>query len=518
MKNINRTKRLGITLLSIVLIGTTVIVQPETLLYAQEETQQLHNTTGIEVDYHSIEEVKSYIKQSGVSMDAKVTYDVTPVLEGNINMGIVSQKSLDNALGMVNQVRYIAGLSHDVVLNAEQIKMTQAGALVNGLNGSLSHHPQKPAGISEELYQLGSKGAGSSNIAYGYDNFCDAIIHGYMEDADEENIVRVGHRRWILNPSMDATGFGMSGSYQAMYAFSRNGLGNQSGVIWPAQSMPTDYFLSNYPWSISMGYDVDPWSVNVKLTRESDQKVWNFSKNSADGYFNVNNDGCGQSGCIIFRPDGIDAYRNMDQYHVEISGLNTPVSYTVTFFDVYPVENVDIKEKSFDMSVGNMEIIHAEVTPKNATNSECIFISSDPSVATVNDWGYIDAKSPGLTTITATTVAGTHSDSIQIGVRPESIEFLGIRLKGTKSFIVRYDKAPSADGYEIVYSTHPQFKKYKKTVYVRGNNRTVKTIVKANPKADYYIKVRSYMSVNGRKIYGEYSYTYKVNNNGYYCQ
>ena len=61
------------------------------------------------------------------------------------------------------------------------------------------------------------------------------------------------------------------------------------GVAWPAQNMPVEFFGSSYPWSISMGKDVDKSAVKVTLIRQSDQKKWAFSEKKADGYFNVEN-------------------------------------------------------------------------------------------------------------------------------------------------------------------------------------------------------------------------------------
>src|SRR5690606_15021545 len=107
-----------------------------------------------------------------------------------------------------------------------------------------------------------------------------------------------------------------------------------SGVAWPAQTMPTDYFSPGYPWSISMGEEIEKSQVKVTLERLRDNKVWEFSDHKADGYFNVNNGGYGQKGCIIFVPEGIDCFLDQDKFQVNITGLSRPVSYQVTFFDL----------------------------------------------------------------------------------------------------------------------------------------------------------------------------------------
>lgn len=120
------------------------------------------------------------------------------------------------------------------------------------------------------------------------------LVKSWMNDGDAYNIDRVGHRRWILNPPMEKTGFGWvygsHGTYAAMYAFDNwYEPTDYYGVAWPAQNMPVEFFGSSYPWSISMGKEVDKSAVKVTLVRQSNQKKWTFSEKKADGYFNVEN-------------------------------------------------------------------------------------------------------------------------------------------------------------------------------------------------------------------------------------
>jgi uncharacterized repeat protein (TIGR02543 family) len=97
--------------------------------------------------------------------------------------------------------------------------------------------------------------------------------------------------------------------------------------------MPLDYFDGSFPWSISLGKNVSKSAVTVKLTRTNDNKKWTFKSgvSSSVGYFNVNNSGYGQSGCIIFRPANI-TYKLGDSFHVEITGVDPVISYDVNFF------------------------------------------------------------------------------------------------------------------------------------------------------------------------------------------
>ncbi len=289
---------------------------------------------GMNVEIHTEEEIKEYAEKHSYSEDT--SYIELPDLKAPYSAGRLSSDSLNSALNFLNLVRYVAGIPYNVQLDDEYTKLAQTGTMLNAVNGKMEHNPSKPADMDEELYQLGYKGTSSSNLGWGYGSLVSAIKNGWIEDGDANNIDRVGHRRWVLNPTMKKTGFGKTGIYTSMYVFdSTFEKTDQYGVVWPAQVMPTELFGKRYPWSISMGYNVDYESVNVKLTYENTGKVWNFSSSGSDGEFYVDNQWYGQPGCIIFRPDDILGYNDGDRFKVEISGLKENVEYEVKFFDLY---------------------------------------------------------------------------------------------------------------------------------------------------------------------------------------
>ncbi len=332
-----RKRKMAAVLLAAALAATPVCGQFAMRAEAETVSQE---AVGINVIYHTQQEILDRIKSDGISMTDALTFGENPVTTAPYSAGSLSQATLDSALATINQIRYIAGLPDNVVLSQEQNAYAQAAALVNYVNNQLSHTPTKPADMDEALYAQGYDGAQSSNIAmasWQNRSLNETIMHGWMDDGDKSNVDRVGHRRWVLNPTMGATGFGAvsgaNGTYSAMYSFDRSGSGTQYGVAWPAQNMPVDYFEASYPWSISMGSSVNADAVKVTLTRVSDNRTWSFSTASADGTFHVNNGGYGQTGCIIFRPDDVGSYSAGDSFKVTIEGLDSPVSYTVNFFN-----------------------------------------------------------------------------------------------------------------------------------------------------------------------------------------
>ena len=295
--------------------------------------------TSLDVDYHTQGEIRSFMAKHPFT-NAPVDYETAPSVTAPYSAGSLTEETLTAALNALNFVRYTAGLNADVSLNDSYIEMAQAGTLVNAANNEMSHFPEQPAGMDDSLYNLGYSGTSSSNLAWGYSTLVDALLYGWMSDADSGNIDRVGHRRWVLNPAMTETGFGQVNSFTAMYAFGFGGPNDPMKVAWPAQNTPVEYFLPEDPWSISLGYEVAEDEVNVTLVRVSDMKTWtlNYQKLNKEiyGYFKVDNGGYGQPGCIIFRPNNIDSYSDQDRYKVTVSIMGETVAeYFVNFFNLY---------------------------------------------------------------------------------------------------------------------------------------------------------------------------------------
>lgn len=329
---------------------------------------------GLNVDYHTQDEIKAYIAEHPYDANADAVYDVEPVLTSPYVTGELSQETLSSALNALNIVRYIAGIG-EVSLNSSYTELSQAGAMLNAANGVMSHSPSQPTDMSDELYSFGLSGCRSSNLARGYSNLTTAILSGWMRDSS--SLDTLGHRRWCLNPAMAQTGFGQSDSYMAMYAFDRTKTTNASGVCWPAQNTPVEYFNDQYPWSISMGYSVNISDITVTLTRLSDSSVWTFTENSSDGQLIVNNDSYGQQGCIIFVPDGITV-KDGDSYNVRVDGLAETVSYDVNFFAAteygdldHNIININVPEQ---IEVGESAEITLEWSPM--AKSKAISVSN----------------------------------------------------------------------------------------------------------------------------------------------
>lgn len=79
------------------------------------------------------------------------------------------------------------------------------------------------------------------------------------------------------------------------------------------------------------------------------------------------------------------------------------------------------------------------------------------------------------------------------------------KVKGYKKALeVSYAKVSGASRYQIQVATDKKFKKNKRTVTAKKSKTKVK-ISKLKKKKKYYVRVRAYKSVSGKKVYGAWS-------------
>lgn len=350
-------------------------------------------------------------------MNGTHIFTVEPKLTAPYAAGKLKDSYIKDGINAVNFIRYLAGLPDDVEADWSIEQQQQTGALVNAVNQVMSHYPQKPAGMNDVMHQLGYDANRSSNLYYGSPTFYDNVL-GYMSDSDSNNIDRVGHRRWILNPQMKKTMFGMVFSrsssdssslgvrHATMYAFDKQRPAEDVSynyISWPpAGYTPMEVFAASDAWSVSINpnlYDrTKTEDITVTLTRDSDQKSWSFNHNDRDvrgKFFNVETSYFGIPFSIIFRPDALEAMKNDEAFHVSINGLYTKtglpasVAFKTTFFKMLSTYTA---RDSIVMESGET------LTPliENAiTGSTMDWSSSDPKIVKVDKNGKLTAIAKG---------------------------------------------------------------------------------------------------------------------------
>ena len=327
----------------------------------ESQAADIAASSGLGVAIHTPAQIKTYIKNSGSLLTDEVQYKTAYSDKTPYDPGSLTDETLNSALATLNIVRYIAGLNYNVTLDSSYNEQSQAAALINQINGILSHSPTRPDGMSDSLYSLANTGCGHTNLAMGSANLNTCIVNSWMNDSSASNISHVGHRSWCLNPKMGKTGFGAAGNYMAMYSMNSSNSSNIKNIAWPAQNMPVEYFSSDRAWSLFTGQSETSSSVKVTLERKSDGKKWTFSESSSDGYFNVSD--YIHNGTIVFRPGDIDGYNDGDVFTVSVTGVKTPVTYTVTFFSIGELGHVHTFDGVFN-STPDFTNMTAEVSAK----------------------------------------------------------------------------------------------------------------------------------------------------------
>lgn len=173
-------------------------------------------------------------------------------------------------------------------------------------------------------------------------------------------------------------------------------------------------------------------------------------------------------------------------------------------------------------------------------NTIIMYESGNESVASVDMSGVVRAQAPGTAVITVNIMPlnadsegnyKTHTATCEVTVKdaadvipnkqiPDKQEGATVKLKGTKikklrrsskAITVRWKKQTAKvvsshiSGYQIQLATNRKFTKNKRTVSVKGYKKTSKKIKKLKRGRKYYVRIRTYKVLKGKKYYSSWS-------------
>lgn len=119
---------------------------------------------------------------------------------------------------------------------------------------------------------------------------------------------------------------------------------------------------------------------------------------------------------------------------------------------------------------------------------------------------YTNNKNAGKATVTITGkgyYTGTVNKTFKIN--PKSTTLTSVTGE-SKGFTAKWKKqATQTTGYQIQYSKDKNFKSGNKTATVKGNTKTSKKIDKLESGKTYYVRVRTYKTVSGKKYCSSWS-------------
>lgn len=301
------------------------------------------NSGSSSVPKMSKEEIAQLLQENSLELPDSI-YQTRPA-GPPYSPGAVVPEALQAAANRLNALRKLAGLP-DVALDATLCEEAQYGAVLIQAAG-MSHTPDRPADMDEEFYRRGYAATTTSNLADGVS--LTEAVDAFMWERDTyggtDNLSTLGHRRWQLNPALGKVGFGACGNYVAEKVFDQSASCDYDFISWPASGyFPADVFQLDLldtgsmaaPWSISLNPAKFGNIANAKVTLTNDRgRKWEFSREKADGYFNIDFTNCGIPNCIIFLPPVTES---TGIYTVTVTGLTyqgktTTLQYQVEFFD-----------------------------------------------------------------------------------------------------------------------------------------------------------------------------------------
>lgn len=152
------------------------------------------------------------------------------------------------AVRLTNAFRWLAGLE-PVREDAAQAAAAQACAVLVERNGQLDHTPPMTWTCWSAL---GYEGTSRSNISgvRGFTMTVRDAITGWIDDSRDLSRT-LGHRRWMLFPTLSTVGYGQASGYACLHILGANSNPRaRSWVAWP-NAGPTPMAAMSRIWSFS---------------------------------------------------------------------------------------------------------------------------------------------------------------------------------------------------------------------------------------------------------------------------
>lgn len=204
----------------------------------------------------------------------------------------------------------------------------------------------------------------------------------------------------------------------------------------------------------------------------------------------------------------IDAARNM--YNSVVA--ETPDAKALLTADLAKIEKAEAEYKNAKRTAYNNARISLSTTQymyNGKAKTPAVYGLSAFANGTDYTVAYSNNTKTGKATVTVTgrgDCAGLSTKIATFRITPAKAAISKLK-KGKKSFkvTIKSQKSAGVSGYQISYSLKKN-KSFKSTT----TTKTSKTVKKLKAKRTYYVKVRSYKTIDGKKYYGSYSKIKKI--------
>lgn len=276
-------------------------------------------------------------------------------------------------------------------------------------------------------------------------------------------------------------------------------------------------------------------SLNTSITRsiDSNQKVdYDYFKFTADrtsvGQFSITNSAGGWLDYQVRKLGSDEIVKNLksrdindnvylnDTHYHDFNMVQGEKYYVKVWKSgkgnyTFSVNNQVVKSISMPASISlanynDCKKLNPTVAPATAYNKKLKFESSNTSVAWVNEEGEVYARDPGFAVVKATSTDGTNvSASCIVSVCPRDGSIPRVKTAKEKTLTLTWDKMTGIKGYVISYKKSSAKKWSTKTT----TNNQIKISGLTSGTA-YVFKLKGYITVNGKKVYGKDSTQFRT--------
>ncbi len=253
--------------------------------------------------------------------------------------GDVSAESHQKVVQRINYYRNLVGLPASITHNATQNKKCQDAALIMAANKTLTHTPSSGMTCyTSDGYDAASHGNLGISMGYSPEESSHSAngVTNYIEDAGGNNLA-VGHRAWLLHPTLSAIGHGSVlipnnsppnlATNCLMWGDNLNGSTSELPEFIaypPANFIPATLVFPRWSFSIP-GASFN--SATITMKDESGNNISNNIIHRAPANITPGSR-------IVWEPSGINTTSNSDvKYTVTIDnitgGLNSSYTYEV---------------------------------------------------------------------------------------------------------------------------------------------------------------------------------------------
>ncbi|MNW43631.1 Protease inhibitor precursor [compost metagenome] len=272
--------------------------------------------------------------------------------------GKLADGFLQDGLKALNFAREMAGLPA-FTLDSGLTDLSQHGAVLLTATGQMGHSPAKADDMDESFYSKAYTAAQTSNIAGLAQGTAPVeVAEGVKQLLVDQSVDSLGHRRHLLNPTLQTIGLGyaaktnsynqdaISGHMLTTFAAEPDRSVDYDYVSWPSKGyFPISWMREGMGWSVSVNpnkyQSLDTTKVKGTITNLVDGSVQKLIYGETPG-FDINVEDYSGGEMISFYPYQEDAFYEApnpgDEFVIELTGLTkidgTPatIKYTTKLF------------------------------------------------------------------------------------------------------------------------------------------------------------------------------------------